>query len=249
MSFQCDIAKIFVLSLYKNTNFVVEFFCFSLIAFSANLWYNNKTRGFTLVELIVVLVILAILAALLVPALTGYIDKAKKNHVIAETRMLTQAAQTELSSLYATDEFAVQKSTTQIFTVASKDGSLVSNIEHEQKLTNLIERYNDIVQLSEVPSLISETGYFFVVANPSCKIQWVVYSDGKGYYGIYCNEDGSFEAFDKDELTNYDTYKVTYGGKVFCTVLEDNKQEGAYRYMWSKNFFYACLGVEGYSIP
>ncbi|MBQ1326631.1 MAG: type II secretion system protein, partial [Eubacterium sp.] len=37
---------------------------------------NNK--GFTLVELIVVLVILAILAAVLVPALLGYIDKAKK---------------------------------------------------------------------------------------------------------------------------------------------------------------------------
>lgn len=70
---------------------------------------NNKRRGFTLVELIVVLVILAILAALLIPALTGYIDKAKKNQVIAETRMLTQAAQTELSSLYATDEFAAQK--------------------------------------------------------------------------------------------------------------------------------------------
>ena len=35
-------------------------------------------KGFTLVELIVVLVILAILAALLVPALTGYIDKARK---------------------------------------------------------------------------------------------------------------------------------------------------------------------------
>ena len=35
---------------------------------------NNK-KGFTLVELIVVLVILAILAALLIPALTGYIDK------------------------------------------------------------------------------------------------------------------------------------------------------------------------------
>lgn len=34
----------------------------------------KKKRGFTLVELIVVLVILAILAALLVPALTGYID-------------------------------------------------------------------------------------------------------------------------------------------------------------------------------
>lgn len=33
---------------------------------------NNRKRGFTLVELIVVLVILAILAALLIPALTGY---------------------------------------------------------------------------------------------------------------------------------------------------------------------------------
>ena len=38
---------------------------------------KNK-KGFTLVELIVVLVILAILAALLIPALTGYIDKARK---------------------------------------------------------------------------------------------------------------------------------------------------------------------------
>ena len=39
---------------------------------------KNTKRGFTLVELIVVLVILAILAALLIPALTGYIDKARK---------------------------------------------------------------------------------------------------------------------------------------------------------------------------
>ena len=45
---------------------------------------NNRKRGFTLVELIVVLVILAVLAALLVPSLTGYIDKAKKKAVITE---------------------------------------------------------------------------------------------------------------------------------------------------------------------
>lgn len=54
---------------------------------------NNK-KGFTLVELIVVLVILAILAALLIPALTGYIDKAKEKSVIAETRQFVMAAQT-----------------------------------------------------------------------------------------------------------------------------------------------------------
>ena len=61
---------------------------------------NNK-KGFTLVELIVVLVILAILAALLIPALTGYIDKAKQKNVIAETRQAVMAAQTILDEKYA----------------------------------------------------------------------------------------------------------------------------------------------------
>lgn len=60
---------------------------------------KNK-KGFTLVELIVVLVILAILAALLIPALTGYIDKANKEKVISETRMVVMAAQTEISEAY-----------------------------------------------------------------------------------------------------------------------------------------------------
>ena len=62
---------------------------------------KNKKKGFTLVELIVVLVILAILAALLIPALTGYIDKAKKKDVIAETRQVVMAAQTLADEAYA----------------------------------------------------------------------------------------------------------------------------------------------------
>lgn len=60
---------------------------------------KNK-KGFTLVELIVVLVILAILAALLVPALTGYIDKAHQEKVTTECRQVTVAAQTVASEYY-----------------------------------------------------------------------------------------------------------------------------------------------------
>ena len=54
---------------------------------------NNK-KGFTLVEVIVVLVILAILIAIAVPALTGYIDKAAEKSAIADTKTIVTALQT-----------------------------------------------------------------------------------------------------------------------------------------------------------
>lgn len=50
-------------------------------------------RGFTLVELIVVLVILAVLAAFLVPTLVGYIDQARHQKDYATAAALEQAAQ------------------------------------------------------------------------------------------------------------------------------------------------------------
>lgn len=65
---------------------------------------ENKKKGFTLVELIVVLVILAILAALLIPALTGYIDRAKEKDIIAETRQTVMAAQTLVDEAYAKED-------------------------------------------------------------------------------------------------------------------------------------------------
>ena len=64
---------------------------------------KNDKKGFTLVELIVVLVILAILAALLIPALTGYIDKAKEKQIIAKTRQAVMAVQTLADEDYASD--------------------------------------------------------------------------------------------------------------------------------------------------
>ena len=59
---------------------------------------NNK--GFTLVELIVVLVILAILAAILVPALLGYIDKAREKQVTTNAEAAYVAAQAIATEQY-----------------------------------------------------------------------------------------------------------------------------------------------------
>ena len=57
-------------------------------------------KGFTLVELIVVLVILAVLAAVLVPALLGYIEKAKTKKDLMHAKQALEAVQAELVEIY-----------------------------------------------------------------------------------------------------------------------------------------------------
>ena len=100
---------------------------------------RSKKGGFTLVELIVVLVILAILAALLIPALTGYIDRAKEKSAVAETRQIVMAAQTITDEVYGahTDVAAANLKMSEVqklseVTINVKDGKVVY-VKHVSK--------------------------------------------------------------------------------------------------------------------
>ena len=121
---------------------------------------ENK-KGFTLVELIVVLVIIAILAAMLIPAMTGYINKAKEKSITSETRQDVMAAQTLVDEKYATNQ------ETKI-TVSDAATSSV--------------KFDDIKKLAEVKGTISK-----VTVDGDGKVTELVYSNG----GKTCTYNGS----------------------------------------------------------
>lgn len=117
---------------------------------------KNK-KGFTLVELIVVLVILAILAALLIPALTGYIDKANKQKIIATTRQVMMAAQTETSEAYA-----------------KVDGGKFTTLTLAADTTPSL---NKILELAEVAT-VSKDGKTVTYKNGISKVEVTITADG-----------------------------------------------------------------------
>ena len=101
---------------------------------------NNK-KGFTLVEIIVVLVILAIMAAIMIPGMTGWIKKAQDKSAIVEARTVLLAAQTIASEDYIEDPDATALTATQIAEVidlAGVSGSVSSVALSDGSVTSLV---------------------------------------------------------------------------------------------------------------
>ena len=149
---------------------------------------KNKKKGFTLVELIVVLAILAILAAMLVPALTGYIDKANEKKILATARQYYVAAQTVVSEAYANgDEI------TGIIVSTSNDwyGSSIqigNDTDETPEDNKYFQSFLNLAELTDDTSLIRVISYnqtvndfYVVIGNKQATLsngKWTVESYG-----------------------------------------------------------------------
>lgn len=206
------------------------------------LYSQNKKRGFTLVELIVVLVILAILAALLIPALTGYIDKSKKSQVIAETRMVNQAVQTVTSELYS-GSVQWKTSAGASITLASSSNQPVFASTSLSGSTSLKDRYDEVVKLSDVPSLQDGSGHFFAIVNGNGKVHSIIYS-ARGYLGVYFSDTQQYAAYKIGEATDDGSVSdAAYSSSFYSTIYytsavdSDNASDPNASYLWS------CAGI------
>ena len=148
-----------------------------------------KKKGFTLVELIVVLVILAILAALLIPALTGYIDKANEEKLQATTRQVVVAAQSVVSEAYAQSEgFEGDGVTTSIY------GGTVTFGQPDDKI-----KISEICELAEIAQDITKVGDAYQGK----------FKNGISWVGIDYGDDGKLIQV----LVSDGTQTCTYDGK------------------------------------
>ena len=66
---------------------------FNFMNFKLKKFSKKKKKGFTLIELVVVMCIIGIIASVLIPQISGYITEAKKLKVLDQSRAVVMAVE------------------------------------------------------------------------------------------------------------------------------------------------------------
>lgn len=136
---------------------------------------KKKKKGFTLIELMAVIAIIAILAAVLVPTVTGYINRSKKTAIVSQVRNVITAVETNNAT--ATGEDII---TTDV-TVAQLVGKNADGTDTDESA--LIEA--DLLTAESVNRLSDMT----------VGLAQLINEDQNAIKTIKVNDNGSFESY------------------------------------------------------
>ena len=177
---------------------------------------SGEQGGFTLVEMIVVLVIIAILAAITIPALLKYIDKARDKQVLIDTRSVCMATQSAMTEAYATDTLKNTKGNAiPKYYVADKSGT------DTQK-----RYYQEIVDLAGISSLENNKSAFGAFVDNEGILSLLIYQDGNGKVAFYFRETDEYKVYDEADFNSFTSYFSSIKDKVYYIGYYKDPQKG-----------------------
>jgi prepilin-type N-terminal cleavage/methylation domain-containing protein len=193
---------------------------------SQNMKKHGNRAGFTLVEVIVVIVIIAILAAIGVPALTGYIEKAHEKELIAVANTSVKALQAWAAEQYAYGNVGYEGLT-------DPDGNPVSFASYTGESRRfssddgtggsiVTADYHPVAGQGVVNGVASDEGIFLPAATVSYGIEYYFYATLRYHFldenGV--EQDVDTRVYEIDAQYIYDDdYQITYA-EVACGMPE-----------------------------
>ncbi len=131
---------------------------------------SKNSKGFTLIEIVIVIVIIAILAAILVPSLLKWVDKAQDTKILSAAKTVKDCITAEISALYKSgeslgtdetsydDEFwasVSEDANTEVTNDSSKDGYVQFTLDG-----NVITEYS--YRVGDKEAYLNDSGAFQV---------------------------------------------------------------------------------------